>query len=166
MSCSQIHTAMFSAVHAVLLRSLPFPQPGRLMFVSETVQREGVERRPASYPDFADWRERSRGLDAMAIVDPHYLLSDIVLAVWAARGILALGLGPRWIQPLAAAVLLLQPVWQGRFAQMDRRENLVGYDYALNALRSTPPRAAFSHSASEGNLIKIPSFQLNQLQKA
>ena len=38
------NTAMFSLVHAVFLRSLPFPQPERIVVLSETVPSAGVER--------------------------------------------------------------------------------------------------------------------------
>ncbi|MFH1726018.1 MAG: DUF2723 domain-containing protein [Elusimicrobiota bacterium] len=85
---------------------------------------------------------------AMAIVEPHYLLSDLVLAVWAARGAAALcrwrgaegavGYRPGAVGAVLAALCALHPLISGRFAEMDRRWNLVGYDYASNVLRSTP----------------------------
>ena len=43
-------SVLFSAVHAVLLRPLPYPQADRLVVVWESVHRDTVERRPASYP--------------------------------------------------------------------------------------------------------------------
>lgn len=62
-------TAMFSAVNTVLLRPLPYPEPDRLVFISETVRRETVERRAASYPDFEGWLSRSQSFATMAITD-------------------------------------------------------------------------------------------------
>src|SRR4051812_5869832 len=60
------NTAMFSVVDAALLNPLPFPDADRLVVVTKTVQRDSVERRPFSYPDFRDMRDRQQTFDAMA----------------------------------------------------------------------------------------------------
>jgi predicted permease len=57
-------TAVFSVVHGVLLRSLPYPAPGRLMAVWE-VNHRGTYVRLAD-PNFADFRDRNRTFTAMA----------------------------------------------------------------------------------------------------
>lgn len=54
-----MNVAIFSVFNAVLLRGLPFPNSERLVAVSSTVQRESLERRPASYPDFLDWQRNN-----------------------------------------------------------------------------------------------------------
>jgi hypothetical protein len=54
-----MNVAIFSVFNAVLLRGLPFPNSEKLVAVSSTVQRESVERRPASYPDFLDWQRNN-----------------------------------------------------------------------------------------------------------
>ena len=59
-------TSVFSLLNAVLLRPLPFPEADRLVEIHGTVAREQIERRGASYPDFFDWRARSRSFDGMA----------------------------------------------------------------------------------------------------
>jgi putative ABC transport system permease protein len=59
------NTAVFSVVNAVLLRPLPFPNPGRLVSVTSTIQRTGSSG-SASYPDFLDWRARNHVFDGMA----------------------------------------------------------------------------------------------------
>jgi predicted permease len=55
------NTAIFSAVNAMLLRPLPFPEPERLMQVSLTVPRRGDmparEDAPWSYPKFVVFRK-------------------------------------------------------------------------------------------------------------
>jgi predicted permease len=61
-------TAMFSLINGVLLRPLPFPDPDRLMMIApldESAVALGVPS-SMSYPDFFDWRARSRSFDAMA----------------------------------------------------------------------------------------------------
>jgi putative ABC transport system permease protein len=58
------NTAIFSVVHAVLLRRLPYPEPHRLVVVSEHQMRLGDMS--VSWPNFLDWRERSRTLSSLA----------------------------------------------------------------------------------------------------
>src|SRR5213593_554558 len=62
------NTAIFSVVNAVLLRPLPYEDPSRLVMLWGNVRRQVVERRGASYPDYADWRDRSRSFESMAAV--------------------------------------------------------------------------------------------------
>jgi predicted permease len=63
------NTAIFSVVDAVILRPLPYPEPARLVELWGNVKRAKVERRGASYPDYADWRGQSRGFEATAAFD-------------------------------------------------------------------------------------------------
>ena len=53
------NTAIFSAVHAVLLRPLPFGDSERLVSVRAMVKREQWERRAFSLPDFRDYRAQA-----------------------------------------------------------------------------------------------------------
>jgi putative ABC transport system permease protein len=50
-------TAIFSAVHAVLLRPLPYAAADRLMMLWLNNTREQIQRDVTSYPNFLDWRE-------------------------------------------------------------------------------------------------------------
>jgi putative ABC transport system permease protein len=59
-------TAVFSMVNAVLLRSLPFNNPDELVMLWGNVQRQRIERRGASYPDYQDWKSQSRSFQGMA----------------------------------------------------------------------------------------------------
>jgi predicted permease len=60
------NTSIFSIVDAALLRPLPYPDADRLVVISSTVQRDTVERRGLSYPDFKDLRERSSSFTGMS----------------------------------------------------------------------------------------------------
>jgi len=63
------NAAIFSVVNAVLLRPLPFPQSDRLISVGEKSSQlpVGIENfLSVSYPNFFDWRTRSRSFDKMA----------------------------------------------------------------------------------------------------
>jgi putative ABC transport system permease protein len=61
------NTAIFSVVNAVLLRPLPYAEPERLLAVGSAPQRSPGVRQAVSYPDFVDWRERNRTLEAIAV---------------------------------------------------------------------------------------------------
>ena len=58
-------TTIFGLLNAVLLRPLPYPDAARLVEVWGTVQRQQVERRGTSYPDYFDWRDQAKSFDAM-----------------------------------------------------------------------------------------------------
>jgi len=58
------NTAIFSVVNAVLLRSLPFSEPDRLIILTEK-DREGA-RMGAAYPNYQDWRARAQSFEDMA----------------------------------------------------------------------------------------------------
>src|SRR5438034_7323662 len=70
------NTAIFSVVNAVLLRPLPFPDPGRLTMVISVNPAKGFPRFPVSPPDFIDWRAQSRVFEEMAAGDsgPYNLI--------------------------------------------------------------------------------------------
>jgi putative ABC transport system permease protein len=59
------NTAIFSVVNAVMLRPLPFQDPGRLVrVVSVRLRDKAVDN--ASYPDFLDWRSQNHVFERMA----------------------------------------------------------------------------------------------------
>ncbi|MBI4374833.1 MAG: DUF2723 domain-containing protein [Elusimicrobia bacterium] len=75
---------------------------------------------------------------AAAIVEPHYLLSDVVLAFWAAEGLgLLSGIGSAPATVLAGFFIGF-PFARGLWSRMDRRDHLFAYDFARNALLSAP----------------------------
>ena len=57
------NTAIFSLTNALLLRTLPVPQPEQLVTVN---RGEGVSLGPLSYPDFVALRERNEALSGLA----------------------------------------------------------------------------------------------------
>ena len=60
------NTAVFSAVHAVLLEPLPYADPDRLVMVYEKRPAEGVFTNSVSPADYLDWARLNQSFAAMA----------------------------------------------------------------------------------------------------
>ncbi len=138
------NTAVFSAVHAVLLEPLPFRDPSRLVMIFD-VQPE-VPQAPASMPIYADWRDKNPVMDVVggwttrgAVLtgegDPARLRTGVITATLMP----VLGVRPlvgRWFTDAEDepggpnAVILSYATWQNRFGG-DR--SIVGRTITLNA---------------------------------
>jgi putative ABC transport system permease protein len=60
------NTAMFSVLHAVLLRPLPYPDSDRLAVIWETVPARNQSEALISYPTFRDWKTSAGSFESMA----------------------------------------------------------------------------------------------------
>ncbi len=89
-------TAIFSIVHAVLLRPLPFPEPERLVRLYETY---GPDRLPSAIAptNFLDWRNESRSFEGMAMVQET---SFTLTGHGEAEELLAARVGPSFFEIL------------------------------------------------------------------
>ena len=58
--------AIFGVVHAVLLGSLPVPDPERLVLLRETNPVRGLESLAVSLPNYLSWKEQARSVDLAA----------------------------------------------------------------------------------------------------
>ena len=61
------NTALFSVIDAVLLRPLPFHDPGRLVAIRSLDLRDSTHGGEISYPAFLDWRSRSHSFESMSV---------------------------------------------------------------------------------------------------
>src|SRR6267154_662597 len=58
------NTAIFSVVNAVLLRPLPYPDPERIVYLSEV---SGGTSSSIALPDYVDWRKDAKSFEHLAI---------------------------------------------------------------------------------------------------
>ena len=58
------NTAIFSVIHAVLLRPLPYPEPHRIMALHET---NGTQEFALAFPDYVDWRRDNTVFEHLAL---------------------------------------------------------------------------------------------------
>jgi putative ABC transport system permease protein len=63
------NAAVFSVINAVLLRPLPFPDPGRLVQIWETNASRGRVQDTVSPYNFVDWRKQSSSMAEMAVYE-------------------------------------------------------------------------------------------------
>lgn len=123
------NTAIFSVIHAVLLRPLAFAEPDRLVRIDEGLPDRRLN---VSYPNFLDWRARSHAFEDMAICLPFgsaVATGDVRAEVLStaraeARLFSVVGVGPRTGRaflpeeelPGAPPVALISHgLWQRRF---------------------------------------------------
>lgn len=141
-----VNTAIFSVVHAVLLRPLPYPEPERLMFIRE--KQIGFENGAVAYPNYVDLRAAQRSFTGVALFrrdwanlsptgiggEPERLRAATVTYEFFE----VLGLRPRLgrdfkesdDRPGAAKVALIsERLWQSRFGS---DPNIVGRAVTLN----------------------------------
>ena len=63
------NTAMFSTVYGVLLRSLPFKNPGSLYTLWESNKKMEYDQNPPAAANFRDWRARNHVFEQLAAFD-------------------------------------------------------------------------------------------------
>ncbi|MCM3901972.1 MAG: ABC transporter permease [Pyrinomonadaceae bacterium] len=139
------NTAIFSVVNSVLLRPLPFSDPGRLVQLWEAKASMGRTEMPASYPNFADWRDQNQVFEHLvaysdwtfnltgtgeaerirsAIVSPAFFSA---LGIKAIRGRVFLAGEDERGKDLVAVIS--ESLWQRRF---DSDPNIVGRSINLD----------------------------------
>jgi len=126
-----VNATLFSVVDGVLIQSLPFAEPDRLLVLQETSERRGIRDAGVAYPTLRDWQERSTMFASMAATSGSSIaLSDGAeaerfagaLVTWTMFPIL--GVNPVMGRHLRAeddrpgaepVVILSHEVWQRRY---------------------------------------------------
>ncbi|HEY7284979.1 MAG TPA: ABC transporter permease, partial [Vicinamibacterales bacterium] len=137
------NTAMFSIVNGVLLRPLPYPAAERLLKLYTSIPQ--FRESSVSYPNFLDWRDRSRSFERMAAyrgdsftltgqASPERLrgqmASSTIFAVLGVKPIIGRTFADAEDQRGAAPVAVLtSDFWKTRFGG---DPNVVGRSLTLN----------------------------------
>ena len=138
-------TAMFSVVHAVLFRPLPFAEPQRLVAIHAANEARDVEEGELTYPDLADLRATGAFAAVEGQDDRTYTLTDGEVAESVAGAAVTPGLfGMLGIRPqhgrlfvpadaaapgFEGALLLGDDLWRNRFGA---DPDIVGRTVRLN----------------------------------
>src|SRR5881394_1204042 len=61
------NTAIFSLIHGVLLKPLPYPEPDQLVTLWERNPQRGIEQERVSGPNYLDWRAQSTVFSEMSV---------------------------------------------------------------------------------------------------
>jgi putative ABC transport system permease protein len=140
-------TAVFSVVHAILLRPLPYPEPDRLVELFEDNLKAGFTMRTSAL-NYLSWAERSQRLEAIAAFqgagftvtdagDPELLTGSLVTAslfrVLRIPPIVGRTLRPEDEQRASPRVVVLgESLWRRRYGE-DRQ--IVGRSITLDGER-------------------------------
>src|SRR5215510_12033116 len=71
------NTAIFSVVNGVLLRPLPFPEPERLMVVTELNPQQSAEPFELSYLNWLDLKQQNKSFEGIAGVTFSAYVMDL-----------------------------------------------------------------------------------------
>lgn len=140
--------AIFAFVDAALIKPLPYQNPSRLLFVTETTP--DIPRAVLSYPDYLDWKSLNRVFAAMDVYTQRgYVVStsagmEMVDGARVSDGFFrTLGVGPLLgrdfyrgedLPDAPRTVILSYASWQKRFGG---RQDIVGQPITLNELPHT-----------------------------
>jgi predicted permease len=140
------NTAIFSVVNAVLLRPLPYKDPGQLVEISRNDLKHGYPRLRVAPANFLDWQEQNHVFEAMTIFtrdsgefylggegQPEELQGRRVSASYfpllGVQPILGRTFLPEEDSPGHHVVVLTYDFWQRRFAS---DPNVIGHQIEMN----------------------------------
>jgi putative ABC transport system permease protein len=156
-----IATTIFSAVYGVLLRPLPYADPGRLVAVWERDVTHGHDRNVVSFDNFDAWTARARGIEGWAALMPvsvtltdHGAPERVIGADVSPSYFRLLGVAPTLGRDLEAhdaldgrAVMLSDAFWKRRYGSdpsiVGRTMTISGASYEIVGVMPAsfdPPR--------------------------
>ena len=144
------NTAIFSVVNAVLVRPLPYADPGRLVQLTEKNDRLNLPNFGSSILNYLSWREMSHSFESLGVIGggsnytltgrgepenyPGATISPSILPILGIHPVRGRGFAEGEDRPGAAPVAMIsESVWRQRFAG----ENVVGRTVTLNGAMYT-----------------------------
>jgi predicted permease len=156
------NTAIFSVVHAALIKPLPYYEPDRILTLTESRSATDGRFWNASYPDFLDWRQQSRSFQSLAgftgggavlrgAGEPELLNGASVTPNFFST----LGVKPALGRDFAdgedipagpTVIILTHRLWQSRFGEA---QNIIGRklqldDHSVTVVGVLPPEFEFA----------------------
>ncbi|HEX6731303.1 MAG TPA: ABC transporter permease [Pyrinomonadaceae bacterium] len=144
------NSTIFSAVHSLLLRPLPFPELERVVAVWDKMPSRGVDRNEVAMANYLDWRAQSQSFDHLALyrwwstnltgVDPPeriqgFLVTGNFFDTIGTKPIMGRGFYDEENQPGKDAVAVItHSLWQRRFGG---DPNILNKTIALNSVTRT-----------------------------
>ncbi|HEV8482311.1 MAG TPA: ABC transporter permease [Blastocatellia bacterium] len=122
---------IFSVVNSVLLRSLPYADSDRLVFLWSELTKHSVKERTSAYATISEWRQQNTSFEDLAVFDPASVTLTGAFEAEQASSVRAssnlfplLGIVPELgrtftadeEQQQARVVVLSHGLWQRRFA--------------------------------------------------
>jgi putative ABC transport system permease protein len=159
------NTTLFSFVNGILLRPLPYKDPGQLVVLDENAPKQGIKSFAVSYPNFVDWRAQNHVFEDIGIYMPGtYSLvgggePEQIRGARVSHGMFELlGVAPILGRTISEeedrpetnnAVLISHGLWQRRFGAAG---NVVGQTLIVNGKPRTivgvmPPGFKFPETA-------------------
>ncbi len=144
------NTAIFSVVNAVLLRSLPFPDPDRLVMIWEDASFAGFPRNTPAPANYEDWKNQNQVFAETAALaersfnltgdgEPEkidaYSVTASFFPVLGVKPVLGHSILPEEDKPGANKVVMIShSLWQQRYGG---QRNVVGRELLLNGEKYT-----------------------------
>ncbi len=139
------NTAIFSVVHSVLLRPLPYKQGQQLIFIREQAKKAGVDDMGWSVPEIMDFRQQNQTLSSLVEYhtmsftlfghgDPDRVKTAVVswnyFDMFGVKPILGRAFTPKDDEIGAPAVLILtNEYWRDKFGASP---NVIGKTFEMN----------------------------------
>ena len=168
-----VASAIFSLVHAVVLRPLDYEAPERLVQLYESGSRDGGDGDWVSFPTFRDWRDQNHVFEQMAAYGYRMVTltgaegaasflglqcTDRLFSVLGVQPLLGRTLGAGDDRPGRERVIVIShALWQTRFHAdphvIGRVVVLNGQPYAVIGVM--PPTFSFPNNVPGGRVVPI-----------
>jgi putative ABC transport system permease protein len=144
------NTAIFSAINALLLKPLPFPELDRVVAVWDKLPSRGVQRNEVTVANYLDWQSQTQSFEQLALyrwwsanltgIDPPeriqgFLVTANFLDTTGMKPIMGRNFLPEENQPGKGAVAVItHSLWQRRFGG---DPNILNKKITINSITRT-----------------------------
>ncbi len=120
------NTAIFSVVNAILLKTLPYKQPDRIVLVWGSIPSEGHDRSQVSATDVADWRSQNTVFEDVTTYQSY---QPIMSGTGDAERVPGMGVGDGYFKIIGAEPILGRDFTSEE--QIDGKDRVIILGYGL-----------------------------------